>query len=91
MFLLIDPKKIEDQLAAQPPRYIVAPCNLEPMQIPIPPPTAEIYSMTPLMPPDLQKARERLLFLRERVIEGGQRTLSPTELTQEIDETRGRS
>jgi hypothetical protein len=90
MLLSIDPKKIEDQLAAFPPAYIVAACNIDPEKILRDLPTADVYSMTPALPPDSERARERVLNLRQLLIDGGSRPLSPDDLDLKIDEIRGR-
>ena len=90
MLLSIDPKKIEDQLAKNPPVYVVTPYNLGFVEIHHELPTTDVYSMTPVMPPDLERARERILNLRQHLIDTGSLPLSPDDLEQKIDETRGR-
>ncbi len=88
--LSIDPKKVEKLLAEHPPRYIITPFNLEPVEIHHDLPTADVYTMTPVIPPDLERARERVLSLRQHLIDMGETPLSPDDLEQKIDETRGR-
>ncbi len=90
MLLSIDPKKIKEQLAKHPPTYVVTPYNLEDVIIRRELPTADVNSMTPVVSPDLERARERILKLRKHLIDTGLPPLSPDELEEKIDETKGR-
>jgi hypothetical protein len=53
--------------------------------------SVHVYSTTNAMPIDMERARERLLFLRQRLIASGIKPLSEEELARTIEETRGRS
>ncbi|MGI0134154.1 MAG: hypothetical protein ACREBW_04265, partial [Candidatus Micrarchaeaceae archaeon] len=61
MWLSIDQKKIADQVAEKLPAYVVTPCNMEFDIISYDTPTADVYSVTLSMPPELERARERVL------------------------------
>ena len=80
MLLSIDPDKVREQLAT-PMTYTVTSTNLE-TQPPAyyEPVSARAYSTTPAMPVDMERGRERLLLLRQRLIERGVKTLSGEEL-----------
>lgn len=55
------------------------------------PVTAEVFgSVSVVVPPEFEKARERLLTLRRHLEEKGEKFLSADELDREIDEARGR-
>jgi len=90
MLLLIDEKKIQDELARTTPTYAVVASNLE---IPIagyPPPVVSVSSAVMTLSPDMEKARQRVMERRQRLIESGSKPLSAEELERVIDETRGR-
>jgi hypothetical protein len=55
--LLLNPKKIEEQVKANPPAYIVTASNLEPVEICYQLPSVGVYGTT-VMSPDLEKERE---------------------------------
>lgn len=91
MLLSIDPEKVRRELAASLPYTVTSATNFE-----TPVPSCEavsthICSTTTAMPADIERARDRLLTLRQRLIEKGNRPLSREALEREIDETRGRS
>jgi hypothetical protein len=91
MLLSIDSEKVKEQLAKTSPAYIVTPSNLEPpIEMTYELPSAEVHGTLSGMPPDLERAHERLWALRNRIIHSGRKPLSPQELEREIDETRGR-
>lgn len=93
MLLSIDPRKIDEQVANSPPPYVVFAYNLE---SPIVPPhgeiaTTHVISTASGMPPDVERYRDRVLSLRQHIIDRGERPASsPEELEHIIDETRGR-
>ena len=91
MSFSIDQKKIDAELAKTPPAYTVTPCNLEIPSVSYELPTVNVNSAVTAMPPGLERARERFLILRQRIIDRGSSPLSNDELDREIDETRGRS
>ena len=90
MLLSIDPTRVAQQLAKTTPAYIVVPFNLDAGSIAYDPPTADVYSTATGMPPDVERARARLLALRRRLIESGASPLSSEDLERHMDETRGR-
>lgn len=91
MLLLINAKKIEEELKNTPPGYAVSAAFHEPeRQGNIEAPTAEAYSAVNVLPPDVEAARERLMALRRKVIERGGSVASGEALARIIDETRGR-
>ena len=90
MLLSIDPEKIRKQLAT-PAIYTITSGNLETQPISYEPETVKVYTTTTAMPVDMERARERLLLLRQRLIASGVKPLSEEELERTIDETRGRS
>ena len=91
MLLSIDRAKVEERLRAATPTYVVTPCNLEPLSVgEAQSPATGIVSTVVAMPPDLERARARLLALRERVIAAGHLPLSSAQLDAELDEARGR-
>lgn len=60
--------------------------------VPIPgPESIQVTGTTTTMPASLERARERLLSLRQNLIDSGVRPLSADELQREINESRGRS
>lgn len=91
MVLSIDKKKIKAQLAKNRPAYEVTPYNLEVVTVHRPPPSAEVHSMVTEVSPELERARERLLALRQRIIDEGRSPLSPEELEEQIGQARGRT
>ena len=90
MLLSIDQEKIDKQLEVTKTPCIVTSCNLETENIPYQNPPMHVGSSMTGMPPDLIRARDRVLTLRQRLIDRGQQPLSPDALEREIDETRGR-
>lgn len=89
MLLLIDPKKIEEALRKTPPSYVISPCNVE---IAVPRyenPAVYVGSTVTTMSPELERSRERVLSLRQHLIDSGRQPLSPDALEREINETRG--
>ena len=90
MFLSIDPEKVKEQLAT-PAAYTITSGNLETQPVQYEPVSVQVYSTTTAMPVDMERARERLLLLRQRLIASGVKPLSEVELERTIDETRGRS
>lgn len=91
MSLSINQAKINEQLARNPPKYSVVPCNLEIVFPPIPekPPTV---SSTVDASREWEEYRDRVLALRQRIIQRGKHPAgSAYELERIIDETRGRS
>lgn len=93
MLLSINQSKVNEQLAKNPPVYVVSPCNLEIATVP---PQAEIpathvTSTVSGIPPEVERYRDRVLSLRQHIIDKGERPASsPEELERIIDETRGR-
>ena len=90
MLLLIDEKKIKEQLSQTFPSYSVSAFNLE---IPIegyPIPTVDVFNAVIVPSPESEKARDRLMRLRESLFKSGNKALSREELERVIDETRGR-
>ena len=91
MLLSINNQKIKAILKKNPPTYTVAPCNLEIPDFPHhDAPSVEIHGTISVIPPDFEKARERVLALRKRIIDSGNHLLSPDEMEHEINEARGR-
>lgn len=91
MSLSINQNKINEQLAKNHPGYVVFPCNLEVEQISFPD-SSSIVASTEDVSRDWGKYRDRVLFLRQRLVEKGKQPAnSPEELERIIDETRGRS
>lgn len=90
MLLSIDESKVQAEIARAEPAYRVTAVNLilPESKYPIPSITPVTAVMT--VPLDLQKASELLLEARRRLIEKGDRFLSPEELEREIDDIRGR-
>jgi hypothetical protein len=93
MLLSIDQRKIDEQLANYPLRYVVSPCSLEPA--PVPPqtevPAMRVTGTVSGTPPEVERYRDRVLSLRQQIIDRGERPASsPEELERMIDETRGR-
>lgn len=93
MSLSIDQNKINEQLAKNPPAYVVSPCNLE--SAPVPPqadiPATHVTSTVSGLPPEVERYRDRVLSLRQHLIDKGERPASsPDELERIINETRGR-
>jgi len=93
MLLSINQRKIEEQLANSPPMYVVSPCNWEGVVVPAQNeiPTTNVTSAVSDMSPELERYRDRVLSLRQRIIERGEHPASSTEeLERILDETRGR-
>lgn len=91
MSLRIDLTKVQEQLArAVGSRNVFTPQSICPEQPNLALPTAEIFSTLSGMPPHLEQAHQRLLGLRQRIIEAGFEPLSAADLNHEIDEIRGR-
>jgi hypothetical protein len=92
MLLSIDATKVADQLRMARPTYVVTTCNVEAIAMSAPQPSGiSIFSTVVAMPPDLERARARLLTLRQRLIASGESPLSALDLDRQLDETRGRS
>jgi hypothetical protein len=91
MLLSIDPEKVREQLATPPAYTVTWSSKLETPPIHYDPVSVNIYSTTTAMPIDMERARARLLSLRQSLIESGVKPLSTENLEREIDETRGRS
>jgi len=91
MLLSIDQNKIAAQLAQEHPAYTVTICKIEIPDLRYELPTVDVNTAVTAMPPDLERARERLLLLRQRIIDRGLSPLSNDELDREIGDTRGRS
>jgi len=90
MLLLINNDKIEEELKKTPRAY-TASGYCEPVAtISVEVPTAEAHSAINVLPPDVEAARERLMALRQKVIERGGEVASGDALARIIDETRGR-
>jgi hypothetical protein len=91
MLLLINAKKIEEELKNTSPGYAVSIAYHEPeTQGYTEVPTAEAHSAVNVLPPDVEAARERLMALRRKVVEKGGLVASGEALARIIDETRGR-
>jgi hypothetical protein len=90
MTLLINPNKVKRQLKIGKPLYLVSSYSVPTRNIPCAPPTADVHGTVAAISPDVERARERMLTLRQNIIDGGRAPLSPDALEQEIDETRGR-
>jgi len=90
MLLSIDPHKVAQKLEEKPPAYFVTPYNLEMEDFFLEAPTTNMYSVTPMVPPELERARERVLNLRQRLADAGVRPFGTDELEAKIDEIRGR-
>lgn len=93
MLLSINQSKINEQLAKSPPAYVVSPCNLE--IVTVPPqaeiPTTHVSGTLSGVSPEVERYRDRVLSLRQQLIDKGERPASsPEELERIIDETRGR-
>lgn len=91
MLLSIDATKVEEQLGRSRPSYTVTACNLEVAAGDSDQPSTTVVSTVVAMPPELELARERLIRLRQNLIQRGQPLLSAEDLDRELDETRGRS
>jgi len=93
MLLSIDPEKVKQKLAEPPVVFTLAPSNFEPAA-PRPeapsPDSVRTESTVSGLPESAQRARQRLLSLRQSLIASGVTPLTPDELDQEIDKTRGR-
>jgi hypothetical protein len=92
VLLVIDQKKVEEELAATERSYTVTSSNLD-ADIVRPyaePAGTQVYSTVEALPADSERSRARLLALRQRIIDSGVQPLSPDDLDRCIDETRGR-
>ena len=91
MSFSIDTAKVQASIRAIQPLYLVASCN-----IPLPAPhdvqvlDVSVVSTVLAVPPGLERARTRLLALRQQLLESGQKPFSSSGLDRELDETRGR-
>jgi hypothetical protein len=85
MLLSIDQNKIAEQLAKEQPLYVVTPCNLEMPSISYEAPSSDVQSVVTAMPPELERARDRLQALRQSL-----KPMSDEDLERKIDQTRGR-
>jgi hypothetical protein len=90
MLLSIDDAKVKAEVAREQPSYRVTALNLELPMEGYSAPAITTVTAVMTMPPDLQKANELLMELRQRLIQKGEKLLSPDELEQLINETRGR-
>ena len=91
MLLSINTKKIEEELKTSSKGYAVSVAFYEPeTQKSVDFPTAEAYSAVNILPPDVEAARERLMALRQKIVEREGGLASGEALDQIIDETRGR-
>ena len=90
MLLLIDTNKIAEQLKHVQTSYVVTPCDIEIQSVNYAIPTVEVNGMAITMPPELERARARLMSLRQSLIARGIEPLSADDLDRKIDETRGR-
>jgi hypothetical protein len=93
MSLLIDSQKIKEAISKEQPIYAVSASNIVLSNIERPGDANEVTvtSAVAETPPDVREARERLLDLRRRAIERGEKMLSFDGLERLIDEIRGRS
>lgn len=89
MSLLIDPDKIRQVFNSGAHTLLFTSENSEVVPIPTPE-SIQVNGTTTAMPASLERSRERLLSLRQSLIDGGAKPLSAVELEREIDETRGR-
>lgn len=94
MLLSISQKKIDELLASNPPLYTVTPSSLEDVDVSainFEIPSANVYSTVTEMSPEAERYRDRVLSLRQHIIDRGENPASsPEELERIIDETRGR-
>jgi hypothetical protein len=93
MLLSIDLDRVKKKLREPPVELTLASANLEPTGPPLESPSAEsvrVHSTVTGLPDSLQRARQRLLLLRQSLIASGVSPLTPDELEREIDKTRGR-
>jgi hypothetical protein len=88
LLLTINPDKVRQAMNSGG-GFMVMAEHLEPK--PPGPESAQVHGTITAMPASLERARERLLALRQNLIASGVRPLSADELEREIDETRGRS
>jgi hypothetical protein len=86
MWLSIDPEKVKEQIAKSPAYVVTSASNFEPPTVPYDPVSAEIHSTTSAIPADMERARARLLALRQSII----KPPASDDLDREIDEIRGR-
>lgn len=91
MLLTIDLGKVQAELAKTMTSYVVAPSTLEiAVEHGSQPSGVGVVSTVVSMPLDTERARTRLLTLRQRLVERGNAPLSDDELDRHIAETRGR-
>lgn len=83
MYLSIDPRKVAKQLENNSPAYVVTPYNLDPEPVEYELPTADICSVTLAMPPELERARERVLALRQQIVDRGVAPLSAADIERQ--------
>jgi hypothetical protein len=94
MLLSIDQKKIDELLVNNPPLYTVTPSTLETVDVSAlnyEIPSGSVYSTVTEMSPEAERYRDRVLSLRQHIIDRGEHPASSTEeLERIIDEMRGR-
>ena len=91
MVLTIDQNKVDEQLANTVAAYTVTLRNLNVSAVPpAEPPPTQVYGTVAGFPADFERARARLVALRQRVIQGGAPMLSGDDLDRYIEETLGR-
>jgi len=83
MLLSIDPQKVQLKLAEKPPSYVVTPYYWEADVIQPEAPTSGFSSFTPSVPPELERARERVLALRQQLIAKGNPFVPDNELERQ--------
>ena len=88
MSLSINFQKVREELAKAEDFRNAVPITVENVEIAMP--SAEIHGTLSVIPPEFERARERLLTLRQSLINRGEKFLSADDLDKGIDETRGR-
>ena len=86
MLLSIDMEKVKKQLAERTPTFTITSNNSEIQQeLPSIPEPIHISGTVTAIPPEIERARSRLQFLRQRL-----RDVTPDDLDREMKEIRGR-
>jgi len=89
MLWSINSDKIKQALNSDSLKCILTCEHLEP-RVPGPE-SVEVYGTISALPASSERARDRLLSLRQNLIDSGVKPLSVEELQREINDTRGRS
>jgi hypothetical protein len=92
MLLSIDKSKIDKMLAETPKHYVVTSSHMDAPQIAMAEASSAcVYGTISNPTPITEKARQRLLTLRQKIVESGTALLGTEALEREVDDIRGRS